>query len=83
MGGRTVRKVAREPHGPANPVQPRRPSQPDRPGVVRDPPEVEVFELSEAVSGDDLAVAEAILARLLVGHWLSANETISAPPGGG
>ena len=37
------------------------------------PPSVETFELPEAVSEGDLAVAEAILARLLVGNWLSAN----------
>lgn len=47
------------------------------------PPSVETFELPEAASEGDLAVAEAILARLLVGRWLLANEAISARPGDG
>jgi len=47
------------------------------------PPSVETFELPEAVSESDLAVAEAILARLLVGRWLAARGAISARKGDG
>ena len=47
------------------------------------PPCVETFELPEAASEGDLAVAEAVLARLLVRDWLSTHQGDSARPGGG
>ena len=47
------------------------------------PPSVETFELPEAASEGDLAVAEAVLARLLVRDWLSTHLGDSARPGGG
>ena len=46
------------------------------------PSSVETFELPEAASEGDLAVAEAALARLLVRDWLSTHQGDSARPGG-
>ena len=52
------------------------------PAPPHGPPSVETFELPEAVSEGDLAVAEAILARLLVQNW-SSPQAISAGQGDG
>jgi hypothetical protein len=53
------------------------------PAAPHGPPSVETFELPEVASEGDLAVAEAILARLLARNWLSTHQGDSARPGGG
>jgi len=48
--------------------------------VVRDQLEVlEEYELPEAASEEDLAVAETILANLLVRQWLSSQQPTHYP----
>ena len=44
------------------------------PNIVESQPEVEEYELSEAVADSDLDVAERLLAGLLVRSWMGQRQ---------
>ena len=44
------------------------------PNIVESQPEVEEYELSEAVADSDLDVAERLLAGLLVRSWMAQRQ---------
>lgn len=49
--------------------------------VVGPSPVVEAWELEETITEGDLALAESILARLLVRHWTSQRQAESPQEG--